>query len=78
MSEFMFGVSRLKYTATEARALKRIAKENGAAWVSVSGAQFGGTQSWFAARNLGEPFDSNRAKAVADAIEAAGIRREDR
>lgn len=75
MSEFMFSTSRTRVTDVARRKLERIAKRHGASFVEVSGPQFGGYLSWFTARNLGSPFDRDRANAVAADIAAAGIER---
>lgn len=75
MSEFMFSVSRTRVTAKQVRQLQRIAKKHGASFIEVSGPQFGGYQSWFTSRNMGAPFDQQRADAVAADIAAAKIDR---
>ncbi len=64
MSEFMFGVSRTKPTRAIAKKLRAIAKRHGAYLVEMVDPG-SGYKRWFAARNMGHPFDSNRATAVA-------------
>lgn len=75
MSEFMFGVSRTRVTSKQARQLTRIAKANGSTFNEVVGPEFGGYLSWFSSRNMGAPFDGQRASAVAADIAAAKIER---
>ena len=72
MSEFMFGVSRQKPTRRIAKQLEKIAVRHDAYLVEAT-LPGTGYQRWFAARNMGEPFDSNRSKAVHADLVAAGI-----
>lgn len=72
MSEFMFGVSRVKVARKVARKMNAIAKRHGAYLVE---ADLPGTgyQRWFCKRNEGAPFDGNTARAVEAEIAAAGL-----
>ena len=64
MSEFMFGVSRVKVSRQLARKLQQIAKRHGAYLVEAN-LPGTGYQRWFCAPNLGHPFDNARAESVA-------------
>ena len=72
MSEFMFGVSRQRPTRRIAKQMEKIAARHDAYLVDAS-LPGTGYQRWFAARNMGEPFDRNRSKAVHADLVAAGI-----
>ena len=72
MSEYMFGVSKIKPTRKAARQIDKIAKRHDAYLVEavIPGS---GYLRWFCAPNMGSPFDSARSKAVHDELRAAGI-----
>jgi hypothetical protein len=72
MSEFMFGVSRQKPTRRIAKQLEKIAARHDAYLVEAN-LPGTGYQRWVAARNAGDPFNSNRSKAVHADLVAAGI-----
>ena len=72
MSEFMFGVSRQKPIRRVAKQMEKIAGRHDAYLIET---RLPGTgyQRWFAARNMGEPFDRRRAEAVHGDLVTAGI-----
>lgn len=51
----------------------KIAEKHGAYLVNYREPD-GGKRHWFSCRSRGGPFDDDRAKAVADDLEAAGIK----
>lgn len=70
---YLFGqrIGRLS-VATRSK-LIAIAKANGAQFYYATGRDFSGAKGWFGCKNMGDPFDSATAKAVRDAVTAAGI-----
>ena len=68
----MFGVSRQKPTRRIAKQLETIATRHDAYLVETM-LPGTGYQRWFTARSMGEPFDSNRSKAVHVDLVAAGV-----
>lgn len=72
MSEHLFFVSHDRPTRANAARIERIARDNGATWVETTLPGVG-YQSWFACRNMGEPFDGATDRAVRAALAAAGI-----
>jgi len=73
MSEYMFGVSTTRPSRKVAAKIDRIARDNECTWVEVSGPSTG-YKSWFACRNMGHPYTTNRERDVYAALEAAGIK----
>jgi len=78
--EFIFGCSYHKPARRDARRIAAIARKRGAVFVEVNvdqgsapGINGGRYQSWFAADNLGAPFDGMRAQRIADALTKAGL-----
>lgn len=67
MSEHFFGVHHGHLTATADRIAARFD-----AWHVNYTEPNGARRGWFACPNLGHPFDGATARAVLDAIEAAG------
>lgn len=72
MSEFMFGVSREKPTRKGAKLMERTAKKHDAYLVEAT-LPGTGYQRWFCARNLGDPFDRQRASNVIGELRAIGV-----
>ncbi len=65
---YHFGVSTDKLTQKAIRLRHKIAKEHGAEFYACNMPE--GFRSWFAAPNMGEPFDSGRAYDIQTALEA--------
>ena len=72
MSQFMFGVSRLKPTRKDAKIMARVAKKYECYFIETS-LPGTGYQRWFSGPNFGHPFDQAMAKAVYADLEAANI-----
>lgn len=70
---FCFGQRIGELSVATRRALSAIARENDAEFHYATGRAFNGAKGWFTARNMGEPFDSNIARAVRTAANAAGL-----
>lgn len=72
MSEYLFGViNDRKFTARERARIQRIASKHGATFVNPHLPE--GWRAWFAAKNMGDPFDSARSRAVLGDLAEAGI-----
>lgn len=71
MSEFFFGVGHKKLPAKTVKAARRIGADRGAEFVHVRMPE--GWRYWFAAPNMGHPFDDQRARDVYADLEAEGV-----
>lgn len=76
MSEYMFGVSRVRPTRAAVRKMEKIAKEHDACLIEVD-LPGTGYQRWFCAPNLGFPFDRATSDGVRADMERAGLLDED-
>lgn len=74
MSEFLFLVRNGQTRKGETAAARRIAKKHGAYFVRHREPR-GEIRTWFAAPNLGFPFDRDLAERVAADLRAAGFPR---
>lgn len=72
MGEFFFGLGRGRVKEPMRRRVDRIAARHGACFVNPN-LPGEGWRYWFAAPNLGHPFDQATARAVADDLDKAGI-----
>jgi hypothetical protein len=72
VSEFLFGVMKVRPTRVQARALVRIARRHYVMFIEADMAGIG-YQCWFAApRSYGAPFDDQLASRVADDVAELG------
>ncbi len=69
MSEYLFlvGIGRVK----DARRVRSIAKLHGSVFIEAKMPE--GWRHWFAAKNLGDPFDRTRRADVLAALTRAGL-----
>lgn len=67
MSEYFFGVKNGKMDEAEQARRRRAAKKHNADFIYAELPE--GPRSWFACQNLGEPFDSETARAVMAELE---------
>lgn len=72
MGEYHFGTGNGKITDSAFKRLDRIARKHGATFTRVT-LPGDGPRYWFSCPNLGHPFDGATARAVLDAVDAAGI-----
>jgi hypothetical protein len=71
MSNFLFGVSTVRPSRTNARRMRQIAKRHGATLIEANFDD--GYRRWYVAPNLGHPFDAAVSRAVADDLRHAGL-----
>lgn len=67
MDEYFFGVRDGKLSVRERKRREAAARKHGARFVYLRDGD--GERSWFACRNLGEPFDGATARAVLAELE---------
>ena len=75
MSEYMFGVTKIKPSVAEAFRRNRAARKRGGYYVEVNrreneaiGINGGRYQGWFAIPNRGAPFDQQAEQAILEEI----------
>lgn len=77
MSEYMFGMTKIKPSRSKVKKMEKICREEGGdGYVEVNvkqgdcpGINNGYYQGWFVGPNLGAPFDQQLAKRVGDRVE---------
>lgn len=72
MSEYHFGVSRVRILRRDAKEIERIAKKHGVTFIETT-LPGTGYQRWFAGPNLGYPFDKALSDAVYADMDASGV-----
>ena len=73
MSEYMFCVGKGLIPRKTASRMDEIARQEGAFGLNNPNLPGEGYRYWFAGPNLGEPFDSQMARRVVNAIRSAGL-----